>query len=157
VWWSTESCVMCVLIRANDFDYNFDEGPPSSGYTPNPATPGYHADTPSPQEPYNPQTPGSAYSPYQSNQSPSPVSFQGNLFFLCFTLSFFLLWNAVVYFLLHITITIAVKFAILSHTFFWSHIVWRLVFPCLVLTLVCSMLCAWCSTESKHVFTKFRW
>lgn len=62
--------------RANDFDYNFDEGPPSSGYTPNPATPGYHADTPSPQEPYNPQTPGSAYSPYQSNQSPSPVSFQ---------------------------------------------------------------------------------
>lgn len=64
---------MCLLLRPNDFDYNFDDGPPSSGYTPNPATPGYHADTPSPQGPYNPQTPGSAYSP-----SPSPVSYQGN-------------------------------------------------------------------------------
>jgi len=71
------SDVLRLFVRPNDFDYNFDEGPPSSGYTPNPATPGYHADTPSPQGPYNPQTPGSAYSPYQSNQSPSPVSYQG--------------------------------------------------------------------------------
>jgi len=68
--------------RPNDFDYNFDEGPPSTGYTPNPATPGYHADTPSPQGPYNPQTPGSAYSPYQGNPSPSPVSYQGNFFYI---------------------------------------------------------------------------
>jgi len=73
-------CEMSVWWRPNDFDYNFDDGPPSSGYTPNPATPGYHADTPSPQGTYNPQTPGSAYSPYQSNPSPSPVSYQGKPF-----------------------------------------------------------------------------
>jgi len=81
--------LLLLLFRPNDFDYQFDDAPPSSGYTPNPATPGYHADTPSPQGPYNPQTPGSAYSPYQGNPSPSPVSYQGNTRLHCLIVLFF--------------------------------------------------------------------
>lgn len=91
-------------LRPNDFDYNFDEGPASSGYTPNPGTPGYHADTPSPQGPYNPQTPGSAYSPYQSNQSPSPVSYQGKMFSVSVSLSIVKLYFSDLYIIIMVEI-----------------------------------------------------
>jgi len=64
-----------IFVRISDFDYEFDNAVPSSGFAP--STPGYNQDTPSPQGPYTPQTPGGTYSPYANHATPSPMGYQG--------------------------------------------------------------------------------
>jgi len=61
-------------MRISDFDYEYDNAVPSSGFPP--STPGYNQDTPSPQGPYTPQTPGGTYSPYVNHPTPSPMGYQ---------------------------------------------------------------------------------